>query len=248
MGEPAIAPHAPLPEFYPEPARRQAFVDELFDEGARDYERICNLMSFGTGAWYRKNALRRAGLAPGMRVLDVATGTGLVSRAAVRLGLSARDVVGVDPSAGMLAMHRRRGNHPLARGVGEELPFADASFDFVVMGYALRHVPDLVRAIREYLRVLRPGGRLLLLEISRPRSRAGGFLARAYLGWFTPLLARLFTPRRASIQMMDYFWATVEACVPPDRILASMREAGARDVRLVRSLGLFSEFLGTRGL
>ena len=102
-------------------------------------------MSFGTDRAYRRRSLKLAGLKPGMRVLDVATGTGLVAQAALSVGIRRADLVGLDPSPGMLAENGKRNGIQLIQGLGERLPIRDATFDFIVMGYALRHVEDLNR-------------------------------------------------------------------------------------------------------
>src|SRR5262245_17669775 len=163
-----LTPHPPLTEFYHRPERRAGFVSHLFDRAAPDYNWICRVMSLGTDLAYRKHALRKNGLKAGMKVLDVASGTGLVAQAALNLGIQASDLVGVDPSRGMLKENRRRHPIRLAQGIGEALPFGDAVFDFVVMGFALRHVEDLTGLFREFHRVLKDGGRVLVLEITRP--------------------------------------------------------------------------------
>lgn len=150
-----LAPHAPLKEFYTAPAERPQFVNELFDQAAPDYDWLSGLLSLWTDRFYRRQALRRAGLKPGMKLLDVATGTGLVVKAALELGLPPGDICGVDPSQGMLAQNRARNPVTLLQGRGEKLPFPDASFDFVTMGYALRHVEDLRMLFSELRRVLR---------------------------------------------------------------------------------------------
>src|SRR5258706_10320771 len=94
---PARTPHGVLPTYYGSAAERRPFVDRLFNEGAPHYERINRWMSFGTGELYRRDALLRAGLRPAMRVLDVATGTGVLARAALAVGGPSRSVFGLDP-------------------------------------------------------------------------------------------------------------------------------------------------------
>src|ERR1044071_2704727 len=100
-------------------------------------------MSFGSGGRYRRQALLRAGLAPGMRALDVACGTGALTLPMQRIVGGGGEVLGLDPSTGMLRVARRHGARRLVRGVAEALPFPDGRFDFLSMGYALRHVADL---------------------------------------------------------------------------------------------------------
>jgi demethylmenaquinone methyltransferase/2-methoxy-6-polyprenyl-1,4-benzoquinol methylase len=154
---------------------------DLFDRGARHYARAERIISssLGSGYLYRKKALQRAGLRPGMRVLDVATGTGLAARAALDLGVAPGNLSGLDPSAGMLHEAGQPVPFRAVRGVADALPFADATFDFLSMGFALRHVADLRATFAEYRRVLRPGGTLLVLEISRPSSPLGYRIAKA---------------------------------------------------------------------
>ncbi|GAA0586120.1 bifunctional demethylmenaquinone methyltransferase/2-methoxy-6-polyprenyl-1,4-benzoquinol methylase UbiE [Craurococcus roseus] len=241
-------PHRPLTRWYGAPAERAGFVRALFNGTAADYDRINGVFSLGTGGWYRRQALRRAGLAPGQRVLDVAVGTGLVAAEAVRVLGDPGAVTGLDLSEGMLAEARRRlpGGARLVQARAEALPVADGSVDFLSMGYALRHVSDLGVAFAEYQRVLRPGGRVLLLEIGRPEGPAARTLLKAYLGRVVPALCRWTAPRRRAGQLMDYYWDTIEACVPADTILRHLRGAGFTEVRCDTSLGVFKAYSGRR--
>ena len=160
---PARAPIPALPGYYGDERGRRHFLRDLFDGNARDYDYVERLLALGSGSWYRRHALLRAGLAPGMHVLDVATGTGLVAREAMAIIGPEGTVVGLDPSAGMLAEAHRLLPMRLVRGRGERLPLRDASFDFVSMGFALRHVTDLNALFGEFHRVLKPGGSLCVL-------------------------------------------------------------------------------------
>lgn len=241
-----LPPHPTLERYYGTDAERPAVVRDLFDEGAPYYEWICRVMSLGTGDGYRRQALRNAGLAPGMRILDIATGTGPVLRAAVEITGNAGFAVGLDPSSGMLRQCRTRCAAPVLQGRGERLPFGDASFDLLSMGYGLRHVPDLRELFAEYRRVLKPGGRLLVLEITQPRSAFGRWLNRFYLRTLVPGVARLGTGTPAASRMMDYFWDTIETCVPPDVILNVLQEAGFARAQRSVSGGVFSEYVGER--
>jgi len=238
----ALAPHATLSEYYRSDRDRPGFVRGLFDRAAADYDTIERGMGLGSGRRYRREALARAGLAKGMRVLDVAIGTGLVAREAIRLVGDARLVTGLDPSAGMVAQARRNLAVGGVLGMGEQLPWRDASFDFVSMGYALRHLADLTVTFREFARVLRPGGTLCILELTKPRSRAGHALIRLYLHGVVPLLTRLRTRNPEATLLMRYFWDTIENCVPPERILAALDEAGFLASERTLVIGLFSEY------
>src|SRR5580692_1463603 len=116
---PPLSPHRPLDEFYAAPSARQEFVNELFDEAAPDYDWVSGMMSFWSDQFYRKDCLRKAGLKEGMQLLDVASGTGLMIKAALELGVKPAQVTGVDPSTGMLAENRKRNPVTLLAGTGE---------------------------------------------------------------------------------------------------------------------------------
>jgi demethylmenaquinone methyltransferase/2-methoxy-6-polyprenyl-1,4-benzoquinol methylase len=239
-------PHPLLPAYYDSEAQRRGFVRRLFDQTAGDYDRIERTVSFGTGAWYRRKALLRAGLAPGMRVLDVAVGTGLVAREALAVVGESGQVVGLDPSAGML--HEARATVPIAlvQGVGERLPFADGQFDFISMGYGLRHVADLGSLFREFRRVLRPGGVACALEIARPESAFSRVVLKLYLRGVAPLLSRVVGRTPEAPTLYRYFWDTIEACVPPARVVAALEDAGFTGVKRHIEARMFSEYTARR--
>ncbi len=204
------------------------------------------MMSFGSGQAYRRDALKRAGLRPGMRVLDVATGTGLMAReASAVVGPSGR-VVGVDPSAGMLREARRL-DYRTIRGFGEALPVRGQSFDFLCMGYALRHLQDLQMAFEDYRRALVPGGRLVILEITQPDSPWAAWLTRIYFQRAVPLMARLVTGSSESQELMRYYWDTIVEFVPPARVREALLNSGFLDVRQRVVHGIFTEYLGRNG-
>src|SRR5258708_21633855 len=118
-----LAPHAPLTQYYGEASgQKSGFLRGIFDRTAIDYDRVERFMALGTGSWYRRQALLRAGLAPGMKVLDVAAGTGMVAREAVHVVGDSKHVIRLDPSAGILAQLVPPVPHPLIRGPGGALP------------------------------------------------------------------------------------------------------------------------------
>jgi demethylmenaquinone methyltransferase/2-methoxy-6-polyprenyl-1,4-benzoquinol methylase len=220
------APHPTLRAYYQADESRQGFLNDLFDRTARQYRAIDRATGLGTGTWYRREALRQAGLHPGMWALDVGCGPGLTTEGARRLVGSTGKVVGLDPSAGMLHEAQRVGCRGLVQGVGEQLPFGDASFDFLSMGYALRHVSDLSVAFREYHRVLKPRGIVLLLEISRPRSAAILSVSRFYIRTVLGAAFTAATGNRAMRTLMRYWWDTIEHCVDPEAILSALDDVG----------------------
>lgn len=241
-----LRPHPPLTRYYADETGRRKRVAAWFDATASRYDAITQLMSFGSGHWYRRRTLRRAGLAPGASVLDVACGTGVLAEHAQRLVGPAGRVIALDPSLGMLLCARARGARIPIRAKAEELPFADASFDLVTMGYALRHVADLRRTFEEYRRVLRPDGTVLVLEITRPRSRAAHRLLAFHLGRVVPALARVGRRGAEARELFEYYWDTIEHCVPPERILAALADAGFGAVGREVDLGIFSSYRGAR--
>jgi demethylmenaquinone methyltransferase/2-methoxy-6-polyprenyl-1,4-benzoquinol methylase len=235
-----------MPAYYADSEAKRRFTGRMFDSSAPDYDRVDRLLALGSGSRYRRQALLRAGLARGMRMLDVAVGTGLVAREAIGVVGDRGCVIGVDPSAGMVAHAEARGV-ALARGRAETLPFAPQSFDFLCMGYALRHLTDLQVVFQEFRRVLKPGGRLLLLEITRPEGRVASALLKAYLRGVVPALASLVSRSRDTATLYRYYWDTIEACVPPGRIMDTMSAAGFSGVGRSVALGIFSEYSARAG-
>lgn len=228
--------------YYPA-GQKSGFLRALFDRTACDYDRVEWLMALGQGAKYRRDALLRAGLAQRMKVLDVAAGTGAVSREAMTI---TRNVVGLDPSIGMLTQLKTNLSIPVLAGTGEQLPFADKSFDFLSMGYALRHLSDLRTALAEFCRVLRPGGIVCLLEITAPTRLLPRQLARAYMRGVVPCLARLAARNSDSQLLWRYYWDTIDACVPPASVLHALAKAGFEQPRHHVELAVFSEYTGQK--
>jgi demethylmenaquinone methyltransferase/2-methoxy-6-polyprenyl-1,4-benzoquinol methylase len=242
-----LAPHGVLTEHYANPEERERLVRSLFDRSATDYDRLSRLLSFGTDRWYRRQVMRRLGVTAATRHLDVATGTGLVAQAALQEGGAPSHLVGLDPSTGMLSAHAGRHLVNLIQGRGEHLPFAADTFDLLTMGYALRHVADLRRMFAEFFRVLRPGGQVAILEITRPKSSAlRGFL-RFYFATVVPLLLGR-TGRQRSGRLMAYYWSTINECVPPATIVQAMAEVGFADVAVKSTGPLLTDFLARKPL
>jgi demethylmenaquinone methyltransferase/2-methoxy-6-polyprenyl-1,4-benzoquinol methylase len=243
---PVHAPHAPLTDYYPTEQHRQAYLRNIFDNTAADYDRIEAMLALGTGSRYRRQALIRGGLRTGMKLLDVGVGTGLVAAQACILAGNAALVTGVDPSPGMMAASNLPETMVLIEGRAESLPFPDNHFDFLSMGYALRHISDLVVAFAEFERVLKPGGRLCILEITKPQSRFGRWLLKNYIRGVIPLLTRFVSRQKETATIWRYFWDSIEACVPPEQVMATLSAARLTQVKRHLELGVFSEYQATK--
>ncbi len=237
-----MLPHPSLAAHYTTTEEKPVFVERLFDQGAAHYDGVVDWGFLRSGARYRRWALQRHGLRPGHHLLDVACGTGLVAVAAEKVLGTAEGIVCLDASGGMLSVARTKLAATFVQGRAEQLPCADNSFDFLTMGYALRHVTDLEQTFREYRRVLKPGGRMLILEVTKPSGRAGAFFFELYFKKIYPGLTQLFTRSREAHDMMLYFWETMDACVRPDAVLEALRNAGLAEVKRTSMAGIFSEY------
>ncbi|MBI2383954.1 MAG: bifunctional demethylmenaquinone methyltransferase/2-methoxy-6-polyprenyl-1,4-benzoquinol methylase UbiE [Gammaproteobacteria bacterium] len=177
-----------------EKARR---VGAVFSAVATRYDLMNDLMSLGIHRLWKRFAIDLAGVAPGERVLDVAGGTGDLTAAFARQAGPRGMVVLSDINGEMLRQGRARlldrgvAGVPLAQANAERLPFADASFDCITIGFGLRNVTDKDAALRSMARCLKPGGRLLILEFSKPLNGALGKLYDEYSFKVLPLLGKV---------------------------------------------------------
>lgn len=232
--------------YYDGPEQKQRFLRDIFDRTAPLYEAIARWGWLGSGDIYRRSALRRAGLQPHMRAIDVASGTGPTARALLRIVGRPEQVVCVEPSAGMIAESQKRLPCVHHQATAEDLPVPDASFDFLTMGFALRHVDDLDATFREFRRVLRPGGKALILDVTLPASRIGRALFTAYFKHVLPRLTLALSRDREAYRLMTYYWETMEQMTGREEVLGIMREAGFRSVAHRVFLGCFSEYEAVR--
>jgi demethylmenaquinone methyltransferase/2-methoxy-6-polyprenyl-1,4-benzoquinol methylase len=176
----------------PTGSEKTELVQGMFDAIAPRYDLVNRIMSLGLDQHWRTLTVEALGLAPGALVLDLACGTGDLSRTALRRGYV---VVGADLSAGMLAANH--GGAPVTQANAAELPFPDACFDGIICGYALRNFTDLAACLREAARVVRPGGRIAVLEVSSPKRAV---LRAGFKVWFehvVPQVGALLSDRDA---------------------------------------------------
>ncbi len=163
-------------------------VAAMFDDVATRYDMTNDVLSLGQDRLWRRAVVAACDAKPGQRVLDIAAGTGTSSEPFADSGV---DVVPADFSLGMLRVgHRRRSDLGFTAADAMRLPFADASFDVVTMSFGLRNVAEPSTALREFLRVTKPGGRLVVCEFSTPTNGAFRTVYTNYLMRALPPVAR----------------------------------------------------------
>jgi demethylmenaquinone methyltransferase/2-methoxy-6-polyprenyl-1,4-benzoquinol methylase len=239
----------PAPQALPTGAEKVAAVDAMFDAIAPGYDVTNRVISLGLDVGWRRRTVRSLGLTPGpgALVLDLACGTGDLCRELARQGLTP---VGVDRSAGMLEAARTPA--PLLRGDGLALPFRAGALDGVVCGFALRNFAALAPMLSECARVLRPGGRLALLEVDAPSQPLLRLGHRIWFGRVVPLVgglvaARSGAPRARAAAAYRYLPASVAYLPPAPELLALISSAGFISVeRHPLSGGIAQLLTGTR--
>ena len=230
-------------EYYDSPAGKQVFLRKVFDDTSKNYEAIAKWGWLGTGDKYRHDALLRHGVTAKMRVLDVATGTGQVARALLKILDHPDQIECVEPSTGMIAEAKTRVPVVFHQSTAEDLPVDDDSFDFLTMGFALRHVDSLEDSFREFRRVLKEGGTVLIMDVTVPQRTIPKALFRTYFKHILPVAAMLFTWDRNSFHLMRYYWESMNQMVPVENVMDSLKRAGFAKVEHNSLLGCFSEYV-----
>jgi demethylmenaquinone methyltransferase / 2-methoxy-6-polyprenyl-1,4-benzoquinol methylase len=229
---------APPPELrarFERAGGKPVYVRRMFGRIASVYDLMNRLMTGGLDGRWRAFAARQVALGPGQRALDIGTGTGDLAIAVVRAGAADATVVGVDFTTEMLdhgrAKLRRLGlaeRISLLQGDGEHLDFPADSFDACYSAFVVRNLADLHQGFTEMLRVVKPGGRVVCLEICHPPGAMFGGLFSLYFGRFVPLMGRIIG---RSFDAYSYLPTSVTAFPRPPRLQSIMEEAGWRDVR-----------------
>ena len=215
-------------------APERAAVRSMFDRIAPRYDLLNRVLSAGTDVRWRRRAVDLLELEPPLRVLDLCTGTAdLLVEALSRHPRSSG--LGVDLAQGMLARGARKLERRglasrawLAGGDGERLPVREASHDAALVGFGIRNVSEPLRALREVHRVLRPGGRFVVLEFGVPE----GLLGRLYRGYFTQVLPRIGGLVSGDRSAYSYLPASVASFPKPDAFARLMQDAGFVAVRV----------------
>ncbi|MCC7008053.1 MAG: ubiquinone/menaquinone biosynthesis methyltransferase [Acidobacteria bacterium] len=215
------------------PQGKYRYARRLFATIADRYDLITRLLSFGCDQRWKRMLVRRAGVAPGMRVLDLACGTGDLAELMSRRGAT---VIGLDFTAPMIARARRKGIDHASWVVGDmtHLPLPAEAFDVVTIGYGLRNVVDLPRALDEIAATLRPGGVLAALDFERPESAS---IRAIYLGYLTVVGSALGAALHGDPGTYRYIPATVARYPGARPVAVMMRDAGLTAVEHVPIFG-----------
>ena len=224
-------------------------VQTLFNAIAARYDLLNHLLSGGVDLYWRRKAIAALQDLQPKRILDVATGTADLAIAALRLGPSA--VVGVDIAENMLAVGREKltrrrldGVITLQSGEAEHLAFPDGSFDASIVAVGARNFADLSQGLREMCRVLRPGGRIMVLEFSRPSAFPFKQLYFFYFRRILPIVGRIISKDPGAY---TYLPDTVMKFPEGDGFLAILRAAGFRTVRQERlTFGIATIYTGDK--
>jgi demethylmenaquinone methyltransferase/2-methoxy-6-polyprenyl-1,4-benzoquinol methylase len=214
-------------EQLPSGEEKARVVEEMFDRIARRYDLLNRVLTFRMDVGWRRTAVTALALEPGARVIDLACGTGDLCRT---LRAAGHRPIGVDFSAGMLGAANT--DAPLVRADAIHLPFPRAAVDAVTCGFALRNFVDLAAALAECARVLRPRGRVALLDVGEPTNGPARAVHRLWFRRVVPFVGGLLSDRRA------YSYLPASTAYLPSRLelLAIIGAAGFEDLSY-RTLG-----------
>jgi demethylmenaquinone methyltransferase/2-methoxy-6-polyprenyl-1,4-benzoquinol methylase len=216
-----------------EESKKEAYVEGLFSSIASKYDLLNSVMSLHMHKAWRRFAVGKCGVGPGSNALDVCCGTGDFAIELAKAVGEAGSVVGVDFSLQMLELAKQKvrrsgyGWVSFLEANACSLPFEDNAFDCVTVGFGLRNVADLGKAVSEMVRVTRPGGKIVCLEISKVTNPLLMLPWQLYFYVLTPYIARLFQGRK---EAYEYLPRSVKGFVSREELAAEFERQGLRDV------------------
>lgn len=224
------------------------YVRAMFGRISSRYDLMNRLMTFGQDQRWRRFAARQAHVPPHGRVLDLATGTADLALAVLDVQPSA-SVIGVDFALPMMQVGKAKLNGRPARSIefagGDalKLPFDDATFDASLSAFVMRNVIDVAQAFREQRRVVRPGARVVCLEITQPATPVFREFFDVYFGQLVPAIGSLISEGDAYAYLPD----SVRTFLTPPELADVMRDAGLRDVNYCKlAMGTVTVHVGTK--
>lgn len=209
---------------------RAAYVQNMFTRIAKRYDLMNRLMTGGQDVRWRRQVIQLARLGRGASLLDLGTGTGELARETLAQFPQAK-VIAADFTLEMMRVGQKRGPLNFSSADALQLPFQERSFDAVVSGFLMRNVIDLQKAIQEQYRVLNKGGRIVILDTTRPKKNIFSPLIWIHMHAVIPLLGRLLT---GSSEAYRYLPETTEGFVTAENLAARMAAAGFKKINFER--------------
>jgi len=213
---------------------KATYVKETFNSIAGQYDLMNRLMSLGMDQRWRRMAVKRVGAKPGMHILDVCCGTGQLSLELGNVVGSEGNVTGLDFSPNMLEVAKysliqssNPGNIRFIQGNAMELPFPDDSFDGVTVGWGLRNLPGLREGIREMIRTVKPGGKVVSLDMGKPSLPVFKQVYWVYFEKIVPLMGKIWAKKASAYQ---YLHDSAREFPPQDELVRIFTECGLIDV------------------
>ncbi|MCG7855974.1 bifunctional demethylmenaquinone methyltransferase/2-methoxy-6-polyprenyl-1,4-benzoquinol methylase UbiE [Flavihumibacter sp.] len=225
-------------------------VADMFNQIAFRYDFLNRFLSGGIDIYWRKRAISELRTLKPKKVLDVATGTADVALMTMKY-LTPEKIIGIDISTGMLELGRKKiakamlnDRIELLEGDSETINFPDNTFDAVTVAFGVRNFEHLHKGISEMLRVLKPGGKLVVLEFSRPKSKGFKGLYKIYMNLVAPGIGKMVSKNRAAYQYLN---DSVQAFPEGNDFLKILQETGFTNTYLkTLSLGICTIYCGTR--
>ncbi len=206
----------------------KAKINKIFDQIAQRYDLLNHVLSFGIDVFWRKVMVKKSRLSKGDKVLDLCTGTGDVAFEFAKTKLP-REIVGLDITKSMLELAKKKaarfrlsGKISFVEGDCFNMPFEGESFDVTTIAFGLRNLGDMGRAFPEMARVLRVGGRLVVLEFSMPKNRPWRMVYEPYLSWFIPLIGGALSGAKWPYV---YLYQTIKSFPGPNEVEHAMSKS-----------------------